>query len=294
VSHEPGGRITGRTTFAAVIGDPVRHSRSPQILNAAFEAAGLDWVYVALEVGEGQVPAALEGMRALGIAGLSVTMPHKTAVADYLDRHAGDKTGDRTGDGTGDDLSPEARRLRAVNCVANRGGALTGHNTDGAGFVASLRADAGFDPAGARCVVLGAGGAARALVLALAGAGAADIAVVNRTVSTGEAAAALAGAAGRVGRVDDFAEADLVVNATPVGMDGTSLPIDPARLRESQLVADIVVEPVETPLLREAAARGARTLGGLGMLAHQAAVAFEIWTGRPAPLEAMVAAARQH
>ena len=278
--------VTGRTTLAAVIGDPIRHSRSPQILNAAFAATGLDWVYVALEVAEGRVPAALEGVRALGIAGLSVTMPHKTAVAVHLDRH--DPAYE------GDDLSPEARRLRAVNCVVNRDGALIGHNTDGAGFVASLRADAGFDPAGARCVVLGAGGAARALVLALAGAGADEVAVVNRTGSSAEAAAALAGGRGRVAGLDQVAKGDLVVNATPVGMDGTSLPLDPDLLRGGQLVADIIVEPVVTPLLREAEARGARTLGGLGMLAHQAAVAFEIWTGRTAPVEAMVAAARQH
>jgi shikimate dehydrogenase len=277
--------VTGRTTLAAVIGDPIRHSRSPQILNAAFAATGLDWVYVALEVGEGRVPAALEGVRAMGIAGLSVTMPHKTAVAAYLGR---------TGDPAGDDLSPEARRLQAVNCVANRDGALIGHNTDGAGFVASLRADAGVDPAGARCVVLGAGGAARALVLALAGAGAAEVAVVNRTASTAEAAAALAGECGRVAGPEQVGVADVVVNATPVGMDGESLPLDPGLLRHGQLVADIIVEPVETPLLREAALRGARTLGGLGMLAHQAATAFEIWTGRPAPVEAMVAAASQH
>ncbi|HVN51946.1 MAG TPA: shikimate dehydrogenase [Acidimicrobiales bacterium] len=273
---------TGRTRLAAVIGDPIRHSRSPQIFNAAFAATGLDWVYVALEVAEGHVPAALEGMRALGIAGLSVTMPHKTAVADHLDAV------------DGGELAHEARALRAVNCVANRDGSLVGHNTDGAGFVASLRADAGFDPSGSRCAVLGAGGAARALVLALAGAGAADVAVVNRTRDAAVTAAALAGPVGRVAGPDEpdvVDAADLVVNATPVGMDGSSLPLDPSRLSARQLVVDIVVEPVETPLLREAAARGARTLGGLGMLAHQAAVAFEIWTGRPAPVEAMVEAA---
>jgi shikimate dehydrogenase len=271
---------------AAVIGDPIRHSRSPQIFNAAFAATGLDWVYVALEVRARQVSAALEGMRALGLAGMSVTMPHKATVADHLAAGA-----------SPDRLTPEAARLRAVNCVANRGGTLIGHNTDGAGFVASLQADAAFDPAFRRCAVIGAGGAARSVVLALEEAGAAEVAVVNRSADAAQAAAALAGSVGRVPAADAVCEvvgnADLVVNATPVGMDGTSVPFDPAWLTGDQLVADIIVEPVETPLLRAAAERGARTLGGLGMLTRQAAVAFEIWTGLPAPIEAMLSAAGQ-
>ena len=269
---------TGRTTVAAVMGDPIRHSRSPQIFNAAFAATGLDWVYVAMEVAAGSAPAALEGIRAMGLAGMSVTMPHKAAVADHL------------GSVAGDELSPQAARLRAVNCVANQDGVLVGHNTDGAGFVASLKADAGFDPAGRRCVVVGAGGTARSLVLALAEAGAAEVAVVNRTADAGVAAADLAGAAGRVAEPATIGLADLVVNATPVGMDAASLPFDPSPLGDGHLVVDIIVEPIETPLLRAAAARGARTLGGLGMLARQAAVAFEIWTGLPAPIEAMLQA----
>jgi shikimate dehydrogenase len=282
---------TGRTSVAAVIGDPIRHSRSPQIFNAAFAATGLDWVYVALEVAPGQVPAALEGMRALGLVGMSVTMPHKATVADHLARRSASSGG----------LSPQAARLHAVNCVANQGGTLIGHNTDGAGFVASLRADAGFDPGGQSCVVIGAGGAARSLVLALAEAGAAEVAVVNRSPDAARAAADLAGPVGRVLDLealsplgpDALGQADLVVNATPVGMDGTSVPFDRSLLCARHLVVDIIVEPVETPLLRAAAAAGARTLGGLGMLARQAAVAFEIWTGLPAPVEAMVAAAGQ-
>lgn len=273
---------TGRTRLAAVIGDPIRHSRSPQILNAAFEAAELDWVYVACEVADGQAGSAIDAMRTLGLGGLSVTMPHKTAVADHL---AAQPWGA---------LSPQAERLRAVNCVAVDGDRLVGHNTDGAGFVASLRADAGFEVAGRRAVVLGAGGAARALVLGLADAGAAEVLVVNRSPDKAADAAGLAPGVARVGDADEVAGADLVVNATSVGMDGRATPLDAERLAAGQLVADIVMSPLDTPLLQAARARGAATLDGLGMLVRQAAVAFELWTGHPAPVEVMVRAAQQH
>jgi shikimate dehydrogenase len=274
------GSPTAHTRVAAVIGQPIRHSRSPEILNAAFAAVGLDWVYVAYEVADGHASEAIEAMRTIGLAGLSVTMPHKTAVAAHLaeGRH-------------GDSLSATAARLQAVNCVAWDDGRLVGHNTDGEGFVASLRADAGFDPAGRRCVVVGAGGAARALVVALADAGASDVAVQNRTPERAAAAADLAGPVGRVATPHDVTEADLVVNATSVGMDGRSSPFDADQLHDGQLVADIIVEPVRTPLLAAAEARGVTTLGGLGMLARQAAVAFELWTGQDAPVEVLVAAA---
>ena len=273
---------SGSTRVAAVIGDPIRHSRSPQILNAAFAAAELDWVYVAFPVAEGRAAAALDAMRTLALSGLSVTMPHKTAVADRLDAAPWGA------------LSDTARRLRAVNCVVADGDRLIGHNTDGVGFLASLAADADFSPAGRRCVVVGAGGAARALVLALAGAGAAEVAVLNRTESRAADAAGLARAVGRVATPDDVARAELVVNATSVGMDGTSMAVDAAALGPGQLVADIVMQPLDTPLLVAAADRGAATLAGLGMLVHQAAAAFELWTGQPAPIEVMVRAAHGH
>jgi shikimate dehydrogenase len=270
---------TGSTRLAAVIGSPVRHSLSPVLHNAAFAAAGLDWVYVALEVGPGRVPEALAGMRALGIGGLSVTMPHKEAVAAECDR-----------------LSDDAAALGAVNCVVPDGDELVGHNTDGAGFVAALSAD-GVDPAGMACVVLGAGGAARAIALA----GAAEVAVVNRTADRAEQAVALLGGVGRVVAPADAGEsvgaAGLVVNATSVGMGDpapSDLPLDPARLRAGQVVADIVYRPLETALLRAARTRGATAVNGVPMLVHQAAVAFELWTGVPAPVAAMTASvARQ-
>ena len=264
---------SGVTRLAAVIGSPVRHSLSPAIHNAAFEAAGLDWHYVALEVAPGDCARALDGMRSLGIAGLSVTTPHKDDVATLVDERSAD-----------------AEALAAVNCVVllpDR--RLRGENTDGPGFVAGLRA-AGVEPAGCRCCVAGAGGAARAVILALSRAGAADIAVVNRTAAKAEAAAALGG---RVGGPDDLAAADIVVNATSVGMgDDARLPFDPGLLHAGQVVAELVVHPVRTPLLEAAAGAGCTPVDGVGMLVHQAAIAWTLWTGIEAPVEVMERAAR--
>lgn len=268
---------TGTTRVAAVIGCPVRHSLSPVIHNAAFAATGLDWVYVAFEVPPGRAADALVGMRALGLAGCSVTMPHKADVADAVD-----------------ELTPAAAALHAVNCVVPTGdGRLVGHNTDGIGFVDALAADAGFDPAGRRCAVLGAGGAARAVVQALAVAGAAEVVVVNRTPATAVVAAGLAGDRGRVGVPEDLTRADLVVNATSVGMGSTDLPCDPGLVHAGQVVVDLVYDPVDTAWLQAARARGARAFDGVGMLVHQAAHAFSAWTGLEAPVGVMAAAARE-
>ncbi len=284
------------TRVAAVIGDPVRHSLSPVLHNAAFRALDLDWVYLAFEVPEGGAAAALTGMRALGLAGLSVTMPHKHDIFLAVDR-----------------LSPTALALQAVNTVVRVGDVLEGHNTDGPGFLDAVRADEGFEPAGRRCVVVGAGGAARAVVKALADAEAAEVVVVNRTASRAEAAAALAGAVGRVGVIEEVAASDLVVNATPLGMagvpataaevlavDGTvidgppqnpALAVDPEWLGPGQLVVDLVYDPPLTGLVEAARARGAAAVNGLGMLIHQAAHAFRLWTGEDPPLAVMSAAA---
>ncbi|MGH9266024.1 MAG: shikimate dehydrogenase family protein, partial [Acidimicrobiales bacterium] len=181
--------------------------------NAAFAELGLDWIYLAFEVAPGQVPAAFAGARALGLGGLSVTIPHKAAALAEVD-----------------EVTPAARAVGAVNTVVPReDGRLLGENTDGAGFLASL-VDEGFDPAGRRCAVVGAGGAARAVVHALAGAGAREVLVVNRSPERAAVTAALAGAAGRVGVASDLKGADLVVNATPLGLAGSDadvLPVDP-------------------------------------------------------------------
>ena len=274
------GPITGTTRLAAVIGSPVRHSRSPKLVNAAFAAAGLDWAFVALEVGPGDGAAAVRAMRTLGLGGLSVTMPHKQAVIASLDR-----------------LSSDAAALEAVNCIAWDGDELVGHNTDGAGLIDALAADQGLQPKGLRCAVLGAGGAARSVVRSLAVAGAAEITVINRTLDRAETAALLAGAAGRVGSVDDAANADLIVNATSVGMgaepgEAGPMPLPLGLLHAGQTVVDLVYVPVQTPLLRHAAAAGATAVDGIGMLVHQAARAVELWTGTVPDVGAMRTAAR--
>lgn len=264
---------TGETRVAAVIGRPVRHSLSPTLFNAAFGASNLDWAFLAFEVAAERVGAALEGVRALGIEGLSVTMPLKEAVARSVDQ-----------------LSPAAAALGAVNCVVRDGDRLTGHNTDGDGFVDALRVELGVELAGRRMVVLGAGGAARAVVLAAATAGA-EVVVIGRTPVRAETAAGLAGPGGRVGTPTDLAGADVLVNATPVGMgDQGELPVDPALLHGSLQVVDLVYHPSETPLLRAARARGVSATNGVGMLLHQAGHQFRLFTGLEPPLEAMRAA----
>jgi shikimate dehydrogenase len=210
-------------------------------------------------------------------------MPHKEAAHDAVD-----------------ETSSVAERLGSVNCVTLHGDRLVGDSTDGEGFLAALGRGVGFDPRGRRCLVVGAGGAARAVVLSLADAGAAEVVVVNRTPGHAEAAARLAGRAGRVGSTQDVADAELVVQATPLGMAG-AVPtdrhgydglIDLGRLHEGQVVVDLVYHPERTPLLEAAAARRAVIANGVGMLVHQAALALERWTGRAAPVEAMWAAAR--
>jgi shikimate dehydrogenase len=268
-----------RRRLAALIGSPVEHSLSPVIHQAAFDAAGTDWVYLAFDVADGDAAAALDAMRVLGIAGMSVTMPHKRAVADLVDR-----------------LEPAARALRSVNTVSWDGDELVGSSTDGAGFVASL-AEVGIDVSGCRVAVIGAGGAARSVIDALGRAGATDITVLNRTREHAELAATLASAAS-VGIPSDVTRADIVVNATRVGMGvdpddarAEDLACDPSLLRPDQVVVDLVYHPLRTAWLRAAADLGARTVDGLGMLIHQAALQQQTWLGERPDAAAMRAAA---
>ena len=258
---------TGATLLTAVIGSPVRHSLSPTLHNAAFAAAGRDWVMLAFEVARGSGAAAVDAMRTLGLRGLAVTMPHKSDVAAAVDV-----------------VDPAAEALGSVNTVVLRDdGTTLGASTDGEGFVASLLSH-GIDPVGARVAMLGAGAGARAVIDALARAGVADVAIVNRTAENARCAARLATQA-RTGGPDDIRNADIVVNATPVGMGTFELPCDPTLLGPHQIVADLVYHPLETALLRAARDVGARAVDGLGMLIHQAVLQHELWTGeRPDPV----------
>lgn len=268
--------ISGSTRVAAVIGSPVHHSLSPALHNAAFQQLGIDWVYVAFHVANGEAQHAIDAMRALGLGGLSVTMPHKEAVAQCVDR-----------------LDPAAAALDSVNTVVPQDdGSLLGCSTDGAGFIASLAA-AGVSVVDRSVCLLGAGGAARSIADALGRSGAARVAVVNRTASSAEVTAALAGAAGVVGTAADVREAHLVVNATSVGMASDELPCDPAALHSGQIVADIVYHPRDTALLRAARAAGAATVDGLGMLVHQAALQQQWWHGALPDIATMTAAAER-
>lgn len=267
--------ISGVTRVAGLIGDPVRHSLSPALHNAAYRELELDWVYVAFEVPDGAVRPALDGARALGLVGLSVTMPHKAAAAAACD-----------------ECTPDATTLRSVNTVTVRDdGSLFGESTDGDGFLAAVR-DAGHPVEGIAALVLGAGGAARAVALALARVGATVTITARRDDAAGQAAALTGGSTcGWDERGKAAERVGMVVNATPVGMGGSAeLPVPPESLGPGQVLVDLVYHPLETPLLRAARGRGAAVVDGLGMLVQQAALQVERWTGRPAPVVAMRAA----
>jgi shikimate dehydrogenase len=266
---------TALTRHAGVIGAPVRHSLSPTLHNAAYEALDLDLVYGAYEVQPGDAGAALAGATALGFVGISVTTPHKDAIA-------------RAADGR----TRRVELLGAANSVAIRDGKSLADSTDGEGLLADLSRSFGFDPSGARCVIIGAGGAARDVVLSFGDAGAAEVAVVNRSASKAAAASELAGDRGRVGSLDELGEFDVVINATSIGLLPTREADEVARsfaanLRQGQLVVDLVYRPSRTLFLELALASGARIRNGLGMLVHQAARQVEFFTGLEAPIEVM-------
>lgn len=272
------------TALYGLVGSPVEHSLSPAMMTAAFGARAMDAVYLAFEVRPDGLGAAVAGLRALGARGLNVTIPHKEAVVPLLD-----------------DLASSARAVGAVNTIVVERGRLVGHNTDASGFVEALR-EAEADPLGGHAVLLGAGGAARAVAAGLARAGAASITIAGRAEArAGQIVSALRplhpGADFRATSLESAGLCDerttLLVNCTPAGMDGgpdgsalvAALPMD--ALPASAIVVDLVYRPLETPLLARAGARGLATLGGLTMLLHQGAAAFHLWTGRAAPLDAM-------
>jgi shikimate dehydrogenase len=272
-------RVGGSTRVAGVLGWPVSHSLSPAIHNAAFAAAGLDWVYVPLPVRPEWLHPALAGLVRLGFVGANVTMPHKSEAAELIDR-----------------LSDDAELLRAVNTIRVVGDRLEGHNTDVGGFDRFLQRDAGFDPAGSTALLYGAGGAARACALALSRAGLSRLTVAARAPARAAPLVAIVEALGvPVEVVDphgpDGRRFDLVVNATPVGSEVEPEHAARPAFDADVLVVDLLYDPPTTPLQQRAREAGATVFGGIGLLIEQAALSFELWTGAPAPLEVMSAAA---
>jgi shikimate dehydrogenase len=264
--------------FVALIGDPVAHSVSPAMQNAAFKALGLNYVYLAFRVPAAALSDAINGIRGLWLRGANITIPHKTAVLPLLD-----------------EIDELVKRIGAVNTIVNNDGRLIGHNTDAPGFLAALKSS-GFEPKGQKAVVLGAGGAARAGVFALRDAGA-NVAIVNRSPEAAIALARETGASAselsESGLRSAMAGASLIVNATCVGMspDVDSTPLPAHLLRPGLVVFDTVYRPRRTRLLKEAAAAGCTAIGGLDMLIEQGALAFTLWTGNNAPRDIMHQAA---
>lgn len=273
--------ISGRTRVAGVIGWPVEHSLSPVLHAAGFASLDIDWTYVAFPTPPDSVQRVVEAARTLGIAGLSVTMPHKTAVVDLCDA-----------------LTDSARVLQSVNTIEFRSdGRSIGHSTDGDGLVDSLR-HGGVDPTSRDVLVLGFGGAGRAVCDALRRHGAKRIVVTNRSIVSPDRLDAMGLTGAEVipwsDRNDVASSCDLVINCTSVGMgDDSSSPLTDSVFSDRHVAIDIVYHPSETPFLRAARTRGARTIGGIGMLVHQAARQEEIWIGRTPDVEAMKRAVSQ-
>ena len=263
-----------------LIGHPTAHSVSPAMQNAGFRSIGLDWNYELLETPPAELADVVARLRAADCVGANVTIPHKQAVVELLDN-----------------VTPRARAIDAVNTIIKKDGKLIGDNTDGYGFSASLRS-AHVDPQSKRVVVLGAGGAARAVTVTLAQAGAEQITILNRTTPRAQALAGFLRASfpnADIRENDETAlsDAQLIVNATPVGMSPHEAE-SPMRgaFPAGAVAIDLVYRPLETRFLRQAAEENAQTIGGLGMLVHQGAASFKLWTGRDAPVDLMLDAAR--
>jgi shikimate dehydrogenase len=268
--------ISGKTMIYGIFGYPVEHTFSPGMHNSAFKKLGMDACYVPFAVPPGNLENAVRAVVPLGLRGLNVTVPHKERVLAYLD-----------------ELSEEARLIGAVNTIEVRKGRLIGHNTDGRGFLRSLREHGGMDPKGKKFLFIGSGGAARAVSFSLALAGAAVI--VFRDIDTRKASL-LANdilektgvpsmAIGQEMLPEYAADADCLINASPLGLRRTDpLPMPAELVEREHLVCDLVYNPPETALLKMAKKRGAKRLSGLGMLLYQGVIAFEIWTGEKAPV----------
>ena len=272
--------IDGHTRTVGIFGDPIAHTRSPAMHNAAFQALGLPYVYLPFHVRPADLAKAVHGVRALGLLGLNVTVPHKERIVRYLDS-----------------LSPEAELCGAVNTVVNQDGQLFGDNTDGRGFLNSLQ-EAKLAPRGIEVVLIGAGGSARAVLVSLIRARCAVVRIVNRTQAN---ARKLVRTYRRTGEtrlealpLDALRDptvvsgAGLVINASAVGLhDDEFLPLAYTATQAGCLFYDLLYRPDRTPFLRHARAAGRPVMDGRRMLLHQGTLAFSLWTGRPAPLEVM-------
>lgn len=278
--EQAGNIVDSHTLLFGVIGDPIRHSRSPLMMNRAFRETGINGIYTAFHIKPERLGDFAAGVRAMGIRGVNVTIPHKLDIMRHLD-----------------EIDAGAQAIGAVNTIVNDNGRLTGFNTDGIGYVRSLKEEVEPDLSGKRIVVIGAGGAARGIVYALAQEKPALIMIVNRTVERAqELATAFAFgtmaelAAESTDKLETLcAAADIVINTTSIGMypHVDVSPVNGAWLKPGSVASDLIYNPLKTKFLREAEQRGLRIHGGLGMFIYQGAYAFEYWTGQPAPVEAM-------
>ena len=275
-------RITGHTELIGLIATPIRHSSSPKMHNAAFAKLGLDYAYLAFEVGNEQLEDTIKGFRAMNVRGCNVSMPNKTVVHKYLDK-----------------LSPAAELCGAVNTIVNDNGVLTGHITDGVGFMTSV-ADAGFDPIGKKVTIVGCGGAGTAIQIQAALDGVAELAIFNiqdacfeRAKQTVKDINEKTNCKATLYDLADTEElrkqmADSYMNATGVGMkplEGQTYIKDASMLRPELIVCDVVYSPAKTALLELAESVGCPTLNGLGMMLFQGAAAFKLWTGQEMPID---------
>jgi shikimate dehydrogenase len=273
-------KIRGSENTLGIIGYPVSHSLSPLMHNTAIRSLSLEYHYYPFQIRPEELSNAVNDIRNLGIKGINVTIPHKEPIIDLLD-----------------DINRDARLIGAVNTVNREGEKLVGYNTDGKGFIKSLREDAKVDPKGKNILILGAGGAARGLAIQLSLEKTNRIVIANRTLKRAEEL--VKDLKEKVGFcectsipledkiiTDYIPDSDIIINATSLGMKGEDSPIIHSDLiTKRHLVCDIVYSPLETPLLKEAKMRGAKVLNGLGMLIYQGALSFEIWTGKEFPVD---------
>jgi shikimate dehydrogenase len=270
--------LTGKSRVYGIFGDPIAHSLSPLMQNMAFRSLAIDAIYVPFLVTAEDLPKAIEGLRAQNIAGINLTIPHKEAVLPLLDQ-----------------VDAGAALIGAVNTIVNQNGRLIGYNTDGLGFLRSAEQELDYHPLGSRVLLLGAGGACRAAVVALAAAQVTSICIANRSVERAERLRAelqfrcksvsfKAVSYDQLEFQTSVEAADLIVNTTAVGLSGENIDFLPLeKIKPSALIYDMVYSKIETPLLRAAHSRGLRAVDGLGMLAAQGEEAFYLWTGkRPA------------